>query len=163
MILKNRFYKKRNGYSWSASKCILKIVNIPSMLYHPFRVERDCGLPELSAYCCKILRIHHGLGIFIPLSFQSRWLTTALIKKNIKDFIRAVRNISKSVELWVIGLCRVIIQSRQFLWFYVCHEKFLNYYNYPKCMKILSTFVSSSGWLLITDFINCKLDNSFHI
>jgi len=41
VTLKSRFYKKRNGYSWSASKFILKIVNIPSMLhYHPFRVER---------------------------------------------------------------------------------------------------------------------------
>lgn len=78
VILKSTFCRRRNGYSWSASRFSLKIVNIPSILYyHPFSIERDCGPPELSAYCCKILRIHHGLGIFIPLSFQSRWLTAA--------------------------------------------------------------------------------------
>lgn len=77
------------------------------LCYHPFRVERDYGVPDLSAYCCNILRIHHGLGIFILLSLQARWLTTAPLKKKniyiykkyIKDFIRAVRSICKSVEL----------------------------------------------------------------
>lgn len=42
VILKSRFCRKRNGYSWSASRFILKIVNIPSMLYcHPFSIETE--------------------------------------------------------------------------------------------------------------------------
>lgn len=145
VILKSRFCRRRNGYSWSASRFILKIVNIQSILhYHPFSIERDCGLPELSTYCCKILRIHHGLGIFIPPSFQSRWLTAALKNKNkqkhqkkpkqkqekknkqkntkqkknkkkIKHFIRYARSICKLVEHGVMGLFRIIIQSKQLL------------------------------------------------